>query len=133
MIALRVDRGEEVMEKIRELAEKENIRTGKIEGIGAADYLSVGLYDVGKKQFIGHEYNEPLEITALVGNITRMDGKPYLHVHITAADSENHAVGGHLNAVRISGTAEIFITVIDGGIGRKKDSVTDTGLNLFDF
>lgn len=131
--AVRIDRGEEVVEQMTKLAESENIRTARIEGLGAADYLSTGLYDVNTQQFISHEYEEPLEITALIGNITRMDGKPYLHLHITAADSSNRTIGGHLKAVRIGGTAEIFVTVLDGEIGRKKDDITDTGLNLFDF
>ena len=120
--ALRVDRGGEVMQALTELAERENIRAAKIEGLGAADYLSVGLYDVEK----------PLEITSLIGSMTRMDKKPYLHVHINAADADNRAIGGHLNAVRISGTAELFVTVLDGEIGRKKDPA-GTGLNIFDF
>ena len=62
-----------------------------------------------------------------------MDGKPYLHVHITVADVDGHSFGGHLKSVRIGGTAEIFLTVIDGHVGRKKDEITGTGLNLFDF
>ena len=130
--ALRVDRGGEVMQALTELAERENIRTAKIEGLGAADYLSVGLYDVEKQKFEIHEYREPLEITSLIGSMTRMDKKPYLHVHINAADADNRAIGGHLNAVRISGTAELFVTVLDGEIGRKKDPA-GTGLNIFDF
>ena len=62
-----------------------------------------------------------------------MNGKPYLHVHVNAADAAGRAYGGHLKSVRISGTAEIVLTVIEGHVGRKKDEITDTGLNLFSF
>ena len=131
--ALRIDRGEEVMSCLEKLAEQEKITAGKIEGLGAADYLKVGLYDVGQQKFICREFNEPLEITALVGNMSVMDGKPYLHVHVTAADSEQHAFGGHLKELRIGGTAEIFVTRLNGEIGRRSDDIGHTGLNIFDF
>lgn len=132
-IVLRVDRGEEVMETIGMLCEKEGIRLGSIVGLGAADHLVMGLYDVEKQEFSEIKLDKPLEITSIVGNITEMDGKPYLHIHVNASDAEGHAYGGHLKAVRISGTSEIFITVIDGYVGREKDSITNTGLNLFKF
>ncbi|MEE8886793.1 MAG: PPC domain-containing DNA-binding protein [Eubacteriales bacterium] len=130
---VRLNRGEEIISSLSELAEKEDIRLAKIEGIGAADQLTVGLYDVPSKQYSTHEYNKAFEITSLTGNITRKDDKPYLHVHLSAGDVDNHVIGGHLNRARIGGTAEIFVTVLDGEVGRKMDDITDTGLNVFDF
>lgn len=132
-IVLRIDRGEEVMETLIKLCEKEKIRLGSIVGLGAADYLVMGLYDVEKQQFSEIKLEVPLEITSIIGNITEMDGKPYLHLHINASDANGHTYGGHLKAVRISGTSEIFVTVVDGYVGREKDTLTNTGLNLFKF
>ncbi len=132
-IVLRVDRGEEVMAAITALCEKENILLASISGLGAADRLVMGLYDIEKQQFSETILEQPLEITSLIGSVTEMDGKPYLHVHVNAADAEGRAYGGHLKAVRISGTAEIVLTVIEGYVGRKKDDITGTGLNLFSF
>lgn len=132
-IVLRVDRGEEVMAAITALCEKENILLASISGLGAADRLVMGLYDIEKQQFSETVLEQPLEITSLIGSVTEMDGKPYLHVHVNAADAEGRAYGGHLKSVRISGTAEIVLTVIEGHVGRKKDDITDTGLNLFSF
>lgn len=130
---VRIDRGEEIMKSIEDLAEKEDISLAKIEGLGAADRISIGLYDVPSQKYMKHEYEQPLEITSLIGSITRMNGKPYLHVHITVGDADNHVIGGHLNSARVGGTAEIFVTVLDGEVGRKYDEITGTGLNLFDF
>ncbi len=132
-IVLRIDRGEEVMETLIKLCEKEKIKLGSIVGLGAADYLVMGLYDVEKQQFSEIKLEVPLEITSIIGNITEMDGKPYLHLHINASDANGHTYGGHLKAVRISGTSEIFVTVVDGHVGREKDTLTNTGLNLFKF
>lgn len=132
-IVLRVDRGEEIMASLTDLAEKEDIHLAQVDGLGAADQVSIGLYDVAEKKYHKNTYEEPLEITSLTGSITRMDGKPYLHIHMSAGDQNNRVIGGHLNSARIGGTAEIFVRVLDGEVGRKPDSITGTGLNLFDF
>lgn len=131
--AVRIDRGEEVLACLSELAEKEKIETALVEGIGAADLVEMGLYDVKAQKYMSGVKEEPLEITSLLGNITRSEGRPYLHLHITVADQDHHTFGGHLNRARIGGTCELFVTVYDGAIGRKKDTETGTGLNLFAF
>lgn len=132
-IVLRVDRGEEVVSCIEKVAGDEGIQLAHIEGLGAADSVKVGLYDVDQKEFLCKEFHEPMEITALIGNITRQDGQPYLHLHITCADAQQRCIGGHLKAARISGTAEIFITVVNAAVGRKTDDIGNTGLSIFDF
>ncbi len=134
-IILRVDRGEEVMASLMTLCEKEHILLASISGLGAADRLVMGLYDIETQRFSETVLEQPLEITSLIGSVSEMDGKPYLHVHVNAADASGHAYGGHLKSVRISGTAEIVLTLIEGEghVGRKKDDITHTGLNLFSF
>lgn len=129
--ALRVDKGEEIIEKITELCEKENIKAGSIVGLGAADHAIIGLYNVGEKQFHKKELNMPMEISSLIGNISRKDGEVYLHCHITVCDQNTIARGGHLVECTVAATAEIFITEYDTEIGRKEDDIT--GLNLFEF
>lgn len=132
-VVLRIDRNEEVMEKLQEICEKENILLGAISGLGAASYVEMGLYDVEKKAFTGTVLQQPLEVTSLIGSVTEMDGKPYLHVHIGAADVEGKAYGGHLKRCVIGGTSEIFIQAADGHVGRRADWFSETGLNLYDF
>lgn len=130
---VRLDRGEEIVEKLTELAEKEDIRLAKVEGLGAASSITAGLYNVQLQKYFQKELQGPLEITSLIGNITRKDGQPYLHLHISAADQDTHQFGGHLTRAVIGGTGEIFVTAVDGSVGRKVDDITGTGLNLFDF
>ena len=85
-VVVRIDRYEEVMEKLVEVCEKEGILLGSISGLGAASFVEMGLYDVEKKAFTGTILEQPLEVTSLIGSVTEKDGKPYLHVHIGAAD-----------------------------------------------
>ncbi len=130
-IAVRLNRGEEVMAQLKTVCEAEKITAGTLTGIGAADYAVVGLYEVEKRSYHSNTLKEEMEITNLTGNISQKDGSLYLHLHATLADESGKAFGGHLNEARISGAGEIFIHRLDGGINRIPDD--DTGLNIMDW
>lgn len=126
---VRIDKGEEIIAKLTELCLKEQITLGSITGLGATDNVTVGLYDTVAKKYDKNTIKEPLEITSLVGNISTMNGDPYLHIHITVGNKDNIVYGGHLNECIISATCELHITKIEGVIDRYYDS--EIGLNLY--
>ena len=128
---VRIDRGEEVVTELLRLAEAEQIGCASIVGLGAADRVTVGLYNVETKQFEKTTFTEPLEVSSIIGNFSRKDGKAYQHIHVTVCNTAMQAFGGHLVECRISGTAELFVTVLDMELGRVFDE--ETGLNLFHF
>lgn len=130
-IVLRLEKGEEVIESINKLCIKESIKAGTIAGLGATNDIVIGLFKVDEKKYYSTSYNEDFEITNLTGNISVMNNEPYLHIHGTFGKADGTCVGGHLNKAVISATSEIFITVIDGNIGRKFDE--NIGLNLIEF
>ena len=126
-----LEKGEEVIESIKNLCEKENIKAGSISGLGASNYVVVGLFKVNEKKYYSNTFEEDFEITNLTGNISRMNGEVYLHIHGTFADVEGKCIGGHLNKAVISATSEIIITRINGDIGRNFSE--EIGLNLIKF
>ncbi len=130
-IVLRLDRGEEVMDSIREVCRAEGVRLARIQGLGAAMEADMGLFDVETKIFHTKTLTEPLEITSLTGSATMKDGEVYLHIHCTVCGADLQARGGHLNRAVISATGEIFISRIGGEVGRRFDETI--GLNIFDF
>lgn len=129
---IRLDRGDEVLTSLKELCENENIMLGTVEAIGASDHAVVGLYDVEARQYYKHSFDGPMEITSLLGNISRKDGEVYLHLHINLCREDMSVVGGHLNECRISATSEMTVRRINGIVGRKLDTES-TGLNLYQF
>lgn len=129
---VRLDVGDEVNASLLALAEKEDIALAEISGLGATNDIVVGVYDVAKRTYHGNEFHGDYEITSLVGTLSTMNGKPYLHLHMSAGDDKGHVIGGHLNKAVISATAEIIVRVIDGSVDRHKDEKV-TGLNLFSF
>ena len=129
---LRIDKGEEIIASLQALCEKENIRLASVSGIGAADRAVIGLYDVGSRQYHKTELEGAMEITSLLGSVTRKDGAVYLHLHINLCDKNMKIFGGHLNECRIGATGEIIVRTIPGQVGRLLDEKV-TGLNLFQF
>ncbi|WP_411676576.1 PPC domain-containing DNA-binding protein [Caproicibacter sp.] len=129
-LVLRVDRGEELIQAIQSACEQENVKFGSITGLGAVDHAVVGLYRVAEHRYYSNTFDGVMELTSLVGSVTEMSGRAYLHLHANFAKADGQVVGGHLNEAVVSGTGEIIIQIIDGGLGRRADAVT--GLNLFD-
>lgn len=130
--ALRLDPGEEVVDCLTQLVDQEGIRLGTVSALGAANDVTIGIFNTAEKKYYSQRYQGQYEISALVGNVTRQEGKPYLHLHITIGNPVTGQVhAGHLSACTISATLELFLQVWDGEIGRK---LSDTvGLNLLEF
>ena len=129
-IIVRIDRGEEILEKMKEVALKENVRLANVNALGAVDDFTVGVYNVDEQKYYSKTFKGAFEIVSLTGSINTMNHEYYAHIHMSAADSTGVAYGGHLNRAIVSATCEMFIKVIDGEIDRFKDPVT--GLNLFE-
>ena len=129
---LRLDPGEEIVASLTRLVEQEQVQLGSVTAIGAANNVTIGIFSTQEKQYHARRYQGDYEISALVGNVTRKEGEPYLHLHITIGNpvtGEVHA--GHLTSATISATLELFLQVWDGQVGREfSDQV---GLNLFRF
>lgn len=130
-VVIRMDRGEEVLATLKEVALKENIKLASVSALGACDHFVAGVFKVDTKEYIKNVFDGDYEITALVGTINTMKGEYYSHIHITCGDEKGNCFGGHLNEARISVTCEMVVTIINGSVDRKKDDVT--GLNVFKF
>ena len=128
---VRIDLGEDIVDSLKKLCEDEQIRLGRVEAIGAADHAVIGVYDLLKKEYYPEQLDEFMEIASLNGNITAMDGKPYIHLHAVLADQRHVIHGGHVLEMRVGATCEMFVTVLDGEVKRQKDE--GLGINLWAF
>ena len=128
---VRIDLGEDVIESLKKLCEKERIRLGRVEAIGATDHAVIGVYDLVKKEYCPENVDEFMEIVSLNGNITTMDGKTYVHLHAALADQQHVIHGGHVLEMRVGATCEMFITVLDGEVNRSRNEAL--GINLWSF
>ncbi len=130
-ILLRIDRGEEIIETVKKVAEREHIRLASVEALGATDDFTVGVYDVAEKHYDSKTFTGPHEIVSLVGTITEKDGAFYQHLHMSAGNARCEVFGGHLNRAVVSATCEMVIRILPGVVGRRPDP--EIGINLLQF
>ena len=128
---VRMDRGEEILTRLTELCDRENIRLAQVQALGAVDHVIVSVYDVPTRSFFKKELCGPMEISSLCGTVSRKDGQVYIHLHVTVCDQELKAWGGHANELRVSATCEMVVRTMPGEVGRRLDE--DIGLNVFTF
>ena len=107
------------------------IRIDKGEEIVATDHATIGLFKTRTKEYVRKEVTGDHEITSLSGNISRMEGEVYLHLHINLSDANCHTFGGHLNSAVVSATCEVVVRALDGEVDREFSE--EIGLNLCKF
>lgn len=129
-LVVRLEIGEDIVESLLKVGEDYDIEFAEITGIGAAGLIEVGYYNVSIKKYKSIEFKGDLEITSILGNLSRQDNEPYLHLHITFADEDLNLHGGHLNKAIISATCEVVIRKLDGKVGRVHQE--ESGLNVMD-
>jgi predicted DNA-binding protein with PD1-like motif len=130
-IVARIDRGEEILAAVREIAGAEHIQLASVSALGATNDFTVGVYSVDEKQYRANDFKGNFEIVSLTGTINTMDGEFYTHLHMSAGDEKGQVFGGHLNRAVVSAVCEMVITVIDGVVDRRFSE--EIGLNLFRF
>lgn len=130
-IVARIDRGEEIVEKVREIAVNENIKLANINALGAVNDFTVGVFDTEAKEYHANHFEGCYEIVSLTGTVNTMNGEFYAHLHMSAGNDKGEVFGGHLNRAVVSATCEMVITVINGRVDRCFDE--KVGLNLLKF
>ena len=128
---MRLDPGEEIVEKVLWLAAVEEIKLATVTGLGAVDNVTLGIFSPDTKQYKANLFHADFEIVSLTGTISTMNGGYYAHLHMAAGDEQGHVFGGHLNEAVVSATCEMVVEVIDGQVDRAFDP--EVGLNLFKF
>ena len=131
MIVVRMDKGEEILEQLKAVAEKENIRLAEISALGAVNDFTVGVFRTDEKKYYANSFQGSFEIVSLTGTVSTMDGAYYAHLHMSAGNDKGEVFGGHLNRAVISATCEMVIRVIGGSVDRAFSE--EVGLNLFKF
>ncbi|MEK7523770.1 MAG: PPC domain-containing DNA-binding protein [Patescibacteria group bacterium] len=117
---IRINRGEEVIEELTNFCKTQNIASGALTGIGAADEIELGHYSVETKEYSKKTFHGEHEVTSLIGIIT--DNK--VHIHATIADNQFNTFAGHLARMKISGACEIWLTAGEEAVSRVKDDET---------
>ena len=133
-ILLRVDKDEDILEKILEVCRNENIYGAVFSGIGACGKAVISSYIPEKDDFADHIAEGMLELVSLTGNISYENGQPVEHTHASFSYLDGmgnpEMLAGHLKKAVVNYTAEIVIQLTKTMIRKKKDAVT--GIMIWD-
>ena len=80
-IIARIDRGEEVLAQLKNIALKEEIKLASVRALGATDDFTVGVFKVDEKKYYANHFTGDFEIVSLTGTISTMNGEYYAHLH----------------------------------------------------
>ena len=94
---LKLDKEQLLLEALTEYTKKNNIKTAEISFIGAVQNVKVMYFNQIKKEYEHHEFHGGHEVLNGLGNVSLLDGEPFVHIHMTVADKEGKAFGGHLD------------------------------------
>ena len=144
VLALRVKPGSDLLKSIHDVAEENGVGAGVIlSGVGLLERARLRNCKVLPERYPITDVNRsflsferPLEILALSGNVSEVEGKSWVHSHVTLSyvdESEQaRVVGGHLlEGCIIFGFAEVFVLELaDINMKRELDEETRT-LQLF--
>jgi hypothetical protein len=118
---VRLDAGEKIVETLRALCERDEIGGGYFSGIGSAGYAEIGWFDAAAKSYVWTEVPGPSEIVSLTGNITKADGRSFIHAHVSLGGQDGTVSGGHLKEAVVAVTCEITLVRFKDDIARTKD------------
>lgn len=111
---LRLTPGEDLIDTVERYAIDLGLTTAWFSYLGAVRAASLRYYDQEALVYRDFVLDEHLEILSGVGNITQLDGRPFVHTHAAFGDADGRAWGGHLNRGTTAFSIEVMIQELHG-------------------
>lgn len=130
--ALVFDAGEEVVAGLLQFAKDHQLSGAHLTAIGAFERVTLGFFDVAKRDYETMAIQEQVELLSLVGNIAQGDrGDPKLHAHVVVGKSDGTAHGGHL-LVDADVRPTVEVVVVEASQHLRRRMRGEFGLALLD-
>lgn len=94
---VRVPTGEDLLASLDSFVAEHEITSAWLSYLGAVSSASLRYYDQVAHQYRDFHIHEHLEVAAGMGNVSLLDGAPFIHTHAVLADGRGRAYGGHVN------------------------------------
>lgn len=128
---IKLDKGERLMPALQAFAEETKLEGGWINILGSAQQMTLGFYDLDKKEYLWQDFEGLYEITGITGNLAYdQQNQPIFHLHGTFAGRDFQVFGGHVKELIAGATVEIFIHRSFKAVKRSQDEVS--GLQTLD-
>lgn len=128
---VRLEPGEDAIESLKRFADSTRIAFAAVRAIGTFERVTLGYYDLDTQTYQTQEFDEPVEVLNLTGNIARgEDDERMVHAHVTVGRPDYSTLGGHLVEAVVGPTLEVVIEPGPVTVRRRHDD--ETGLALWD-
>lgn len=143
IIVARLKPGSDLLESLQDIASKEGVEAGVIlSGVGLLGEARLRnckslpeAFPITDDNRTYLSFRRPLEILSISGNISKAEGNPLVHAHISLSYVEDDVitvVGGHLlRRCTVYGFAEIVIMELEGVEMEKRFDEETKTLQLF--
>ena len=119
---LRLETGEETLERLRSFADEQKINAGVLRGLGALRSAELAFYHLADKRYETFPVEEETEVVGLVGNLSRgEEGQSVAHLHVILGRRGGSTLGGHAMRLVVSATLELDLEVFPGTLRRQLD------------
>ena len=125
---IRFERGEELIDALSEFSREQNIKSAFFYGFGATTGGTVASYNIEAQKYMDEELDGEYEIINITGDITKLEGQPFVHAHGIFSYIGKPSRGGHIKRLIIGATCEMFMDILPKEITRTYDA--NTGLKL---
>lgn len=130
-IVARLEHGGDLLAQIAGVADAHGIAMAEVRAVGALQRAELAYYDQAAKTYEPHAVDRPLELLALVGNVSRRDGETAVHAHLVLGEADGRCLGGHALPGCVVFACELVLEELVGeALERGYDEVT--GLPLWD-
>ncbi|MDP9959688.1 PPC domain-containing DNA-binding protein [Chryseobacterium lathyri] len=120
-----------IVDALTDFVKSQNIQAGEITGIGAVNEVTLRFFKPSNKNYVDKTFNEQMEMTNISGNVSEIEGKPVLHMHVTLGREDYTALAGHLLDAKIRGAGEFIFYPLNTRIVKIKNE--EVGINFYDF
>ena len=123
----RLRHGRDWRGQIEAFADRKGIDAAFFFGLGAVEDATLLFYDQDAREYDPVEFDEPFEVTAAVGNVSRLEDERFAHTHVTLSREDGTALGGHLDSATTF-AGELYVREFDADLERTHDPTTDLDL-----
>ena len=116
----RLETGADWRAEIESLAADADAEAGWFSALGSVEDAEIWFYDQDDKEYQSVTFDEPLEIAACVGNVSRLDGELFAHTHAVLSRRNGQALAGHLNAGTVF-AGECYFRAFEQPLVRERD------------
>ena len=128
IFAVVFDPHDEVAAGLQSFARESHATAASFTAIGALSDVTLGYFEIERKDYKRIHIPEQVEVLSLVGNIALDGDKPKVHAHLVVGKCDGTAHGGHLLEAHVRPTLEVIVTETPQYLQRIHDA--QTGLAL---